>query len=253
MVCLPAVENEMNIGAASGTNDSFDVEVAITGLLADPSRTSVELPPTLDAEQRKRAKKIIEQHPNLKCESYGLGQDRQMHVFKRPSGEYQTRNYVGGDSISECSPQSVSVKNTFIDDWIQPDGMPADGRIVQSMPHNMFAQRLSAEMSGHVPSTVKESSDATALPVNNEGATSAVDEHQYALGTEVVIDGLIKAPMFNGAYGVVQSWDADSNRYNIMLTVATVGGHRWAKVKGENLRLALPQYAPSISFGCFDQ
>lgn len=142
------------------------------------------------------------------------------------------------------------MKNTFIDDWINPDGNPADERIVQSMPHNMFAQRLTAEMSGRTTSTVEENKDIEASPAHH-ATDSPIDEFQYALGTEVVIDGLIKAPMFNGASGVVQSWDADSKRYNIWLTFATAGGHRWAKVKGENLRLAMQ--AQPISFGCFDQ
>lgn len=253
MVCLPAVESEY-IGAACGTNEAFDIEVAIKGLLADPTHASMKLPRALSAEQRKHVKKIIEQHPELKCESFGLGEDRQMHLFKRNSGDNQLHNHVSGDRMSDCSPQSVRVKNTFIDDWIQPDGMPADGRIVQSMPHNMFAQRLSAEMSGHVASAGQEFNEVAARAGCRIAAKPAVDEHQYALGTEVVIDGLVKAPMFNGASGIIQSWDADSQRYDILLTVATSGGQRWAKVKGDNLRLAMPGYLPAqpISFGSFD-
>jgi len=257
-----AVESEY-IGAACGANDVFDIEVAIKGLLADPTLASMKLPRTLSSEQRKHVKKIVEQHHELKCESFGLGEDRQMHLFKRNSGDKQLHNNVSGDRMSDCSPQSVRVKNTFIDDWIQTDGMPADGRIVQSMPHNMFAQRLSAEMSGHVTSAGQEFNEAHEDRHTYEVTTGAgcriaakpgVDEHQYALGTEVVIDGLVKAPMFNGASGIIQSWDADSQRYDILLTVATSGGQRWAKVKGDNLRLAMPCYLPAqpISFGSFD-
>jgi len=252
MVCLPEVESEY-INAAA---DTFDVANAIEGLLADPAHASIKLPRTLTAEQRKHAKKIIEQHPSLKCESFGLGDDRQMHVFKcNLPGNLRNPsiNSIRGDAISDCSPQSVSVKNTFIDDWIQPDDVPADGRYVQSMPHNMFAQRLSAEMSGHIVSTV-ESKDHKTLPVTHEVKTEMVaasptDEFHIAVGSEVVIDGLVKAPMFNGASGVVQSWDAETGRYAILLSVPTSGGQRWAKVKGENLRLALP--ARPISFGSF--
>lgn len=234
MVCLPAMESEY---IASKVN-SFDVEAAINILLADPSRASIELPRELSAEQRKHAKKTVEQHPDLKCESFGMGQDRQMHIFKRKSGESQSYNDSIGDQLSECSPQSVRVKNTFIDDWVHSEVAPADRRNVQSMPHNMFAQCLSAEMSGQISSKVTTNAEST------------MAEHQYALGSEVVIDGLVKAPQFNGASGVIQSWDAESSRYNILLTVPTAGGQRWAKVKGENIRLA--KSPEPISFGSFD-
>merc|ERR1711924_334309 len=95
----------------------------------------------------------------------------------------------------------MGVKNTFIDDWVQ-DGVPADRRNVQSMPHNMFAQCLSAEMAGPLVSEV-ESNSTAAAPVSSQvnqvtsASDSNTDEHQYALGSEVVINGLVKAPSFN--------------------------------------------------------
>jgi len=244
MVCLPEVEGEY-FGKSSSINDSFDVDSVITSLLADSSRASIELPRKLSAEQRKHAKKVVEQyHPGLKCESFGLGQDRQVHIFKRASDGDQSHNCISSD----CSPQHVSVKNTFIDDWIQP--ATADARNVQSMPHNMFAQRLSAEMSGHGTSTVEERNDVT-VPTTNEVTSEfpSTAEYQYTLGSEVVIDGLIKAPQFNGASGSIESWDAETNRYNIVLNVVTAGGQRWAKVKGQNLHLVRP--VQPISFGSF--
>jgi len=250
----PRMEDEC-ISAASSTKISFDVEVAIAELLADPSRASIELPLALSTEQRKHAKKTIQQHPDLKCESFGLGEDRQMHVFKRSLG----RGQAISSGMSDASP-SVSVKNTFIDDWVNPETTTTDDRVVQSMPHNMFAERLSMEMSGRVASVAspQNSSDASRFPVANEDIAPAAfytapgsSPMEYALGTEVVIDGLIKAPAFNGAVGSVQSWDAGTERYDILLTYATASGHRWAKVKAENLRRVLS--AGQISFGCFDQ
>jgi hypothetical protein len=56
-------------------------------------------------------------------------------------------------------------------------------------------------------------------------------------GSEVIIDGLLKAPAFNGQKGVVQSLDADTGRYSVLLTE---GAGQWAKVKGGNLRWAMP-------------
>jgi hypothetical protein len=57
-------------------------------------------------------------------------------------------------------------------------------------------------------------------------------------GTQVVIDGLTKAPAFNGRSGVVQSFDAQSGRYNLQLLMES-GGYQLAKVKLENLRWTL--------------
>eukprot|EP00928_Gymnodinium_smaydae_P007111 TRINITY_DN12561_c0_g1_i1.p1 TRINITY_DN12561_c0_g1~~TRINITY_DN12561_c0_g1_i1.p1 ORF type:complete len:393 (+),score=61.29 TRINITY_DN12561_c0_g1_i1:88-1179(+) len=60
-----------------------------------------------------------------------------------------------------------------------------------------------------------------------------------AVGTEVVIEGLWKFPIFNGLHGVVQSLDCDTGRYTVAInSPAAPGGHQWAKVKAENLRLA---------------
>jgi len=239
MVCLSTgVSTYERAGVASGTNDSFDVEMAIAELLADPSRTSLELPCLLSAEQRKHAKKVVEQHPDLKCESFGLGKDRQMHLFKCKLVDKSAK----GDQIVECSPQRVSVKNTFINDWIE--NSPADERVVQSMPHNMFGKCLSLERSRCDLPTVEGQGSTSRLAdeaesIMPQSANGVLEEDQlFALGTEVVIDGLVKAPSFNGAIGVVQSWDADSGRYNILLASATTAGQQWAKIKGVNLRQA---------------
>jgi hypothetical protein len=56
-------------------------------------------------------------------------------------------------------------------------------------------------------------------------------------GSEVIIDGLLKVPGFNGQRGIVQSLDADTGRYSVLLTE---GARQLAKVKGENLRWAIP-------------
>merc|ERR1719446_1202007 len=119
---------------ASMGKDSFDIESAIVGFRADPNRASFELPRLLSADQRKHVKKIAEAYPDLKCESFGLGKDRQLHLFKCNA----TDKSISEEATTKCSPQSVSVKNTFIDDWISANESKADARVVQSMPHNMF-------------------------------------------------------------------------------------------------------------------
>lgn len=209
--------------------DSFDVQKAIIDLLADPARASFPLPSQLNAQQRKHAKKLVEQYPNVKCESFGLGKDRQMHLFKCNQVED-----AQGCLAPTCSAQCVSVKNTFIDDWIDATGtQPADARVVQSMPHNMFTKCVSAEVSAKASPMM--TSNCLGDPASYmEG--NLVEQQYFQVGSEVIIDGLIKAANFNGALAIVQSWDAETGRYNVILSSNTANGEQRAKVKGENLR-----------------
>lgn len=225
-----------NACTISELNDSFDVDSAIGGFLADPACAFLELPRLLSAEQRKHTKKVVEAYPGLKCESFGLGKDRRLHLFKSILEEKSFNE----TSVSEGQ---VTVKNTFIDDWINVEGSPADHRTVQSMPHNMFGQCLSDELSRQVG--ISRDGKEPGIAVVNKETTCAVtdtkQEHLFALGAEVVIDGLVKAPAFNGMSGVVQSWDVETARYNVLLASAPVNGQRWAKIKGDNLRYAFPR------------
>lgn len=63
------------------------------------------------------------------------------------------------------------------------------------------------------------------------------------LGAEVLVEGLTKAPAFNGLVGVVQSFDSDAGRYNVLLRKKD-GGQQLAKIRDENLRLLNPWLAP---------
>lgn len=248
------------VDTVGDVNDSFDVEEVIAGFQADPNCASLELPRLLSADQRKQVKKVAEGYPGVKCESFGMGNDRQLHLFKS----------INEEAALECSPHRVSVKNTFIDDWVNAEGAPANARNVQSMPHNMFGQCLYAELSeqAEFPTDDKEeaadttsthssetgsrrgrwadqevedgSADSTKATLSLSTGVPAAPYQLFPLGAEVVIDGLVKAPMFNGAAGVVQSWDAETGRYNVLLA-----GQRWAKIKGENLRYLAHPLSPS--------
>jgi len=63
-----------------------DVAVAIAEFVADPMCTSLELP-HMTTGQRKSTKKLLEQHSELQCESYGFGAERQLHLFKKSAVE----------------------------------------------------------------------------------------------------------------------------------------------------------------------
>jgi len=75
----------------------------------------------------------------------------------------------------------------------------------------------------------------TTVQVATETETVAYTEPFLPSGTEVMIEGLVKAPAFNGLHGIVDSFDYDSGRYNVRLQ-ACAKENQLAKIKIENLR-----------------
>jgi hypothetical protein len=122
-----------------------------------------------------------------------------------------------------AEPQEVQMRNTFV----HFGGASADEREVQSMPFGMFRQSLLAELSAEFD-TMHAFADASRAP------TLEAIEHAPMPGTEVIINGLVKSPAFNGLKGVVQSIDEASGRYNVLLSSPTCE-QQWAKIKGANL------------------
>lgn len=153
-------------------------------------------------------------------------------------------------------PPGLEVRNTFIH---FEDGS-VDERIVQSMPHDMFRQCLLAEvlsdLSGRaasigiaeLPVTVTKPMPAAIHIPAPLYQKAPVSGFPIAPGTEVVIDGLSKLPAFNGISGSVQSLDTDSGRYNILLSSPTCG-HKFAKVKADNLLIVVPPPPPCFAPG----
>jgi hypothetical protein len=84
-----------------------------------------------------------------------------------------------------------------------------------------------------------------ALPIAAPPCTTPCSLPLIPLGTEVEIEGLSRVPRFNGRVGVVTSWDAEMQRYDVALHVGLQ-----AKVKGENLRYRTPPppcFAPILA------
>jgi hypothetical protein len=77
-----------------------DLEAALADLLHDSSRMSVELPP-MSSEQRLQARKQVEQFAGLTCESYGFGEERKLHIFKKMQSECDK-------SSGSCAPESTA-------------------------------------------------------------------------------------------------------------------------------------------------
>lgn len=255
-----------------GEADGFDVEAALSAFLADATMMELKLP-ALETEQRKKAKKLAEEYPEIKCESYGFGPERRLHLFKPNPANLkgkETDSQSKKDEIHSAhfgsegstvisgvtspedknepgseegagvalSPNVYQVRNTFI--HIEGSDV-VDQRAVQSMPHGMFSQCLQDEVSalpGSVAGTTAERGQPT--------TTFLVDapKETFAPGTEVVIEGLTKYPAFNGLHGTVQSLDAETARYNVQLSSADGSIGQSAKIKGENLRMTVPPPPP---------
>mmetsp|Transcript_19848 Transcript_19848/g.24462 ORF Transcript_19848/g.24462 Transcript_19848/m.24462 type:complete len:336 (+) Transcript_19848:93-1100(+) len=253
----------------------FDVEAALSEFLADQNATELQLP-ALDTEQRKKAKKLAEEYPEVKCESYGFGVERRLHLFKQgaPTAkgkesdskkENLTGQFVseGSTAVSGVSPEEkqdgptseegaavalptpgYQIRNTFIHINEGPGTDVVDQRAVQSMPHGMFSQCLQEEQEkapspivGSDSGSAKEATEPTPAPVE-------APKEIFAPGTEVVIEGLTKYPGFNGLHGTVQSLDPETGRYNVQLSSADGSNGQSAKIKGENLRMTVPPPPP---------
>jgi len=145
----------------------FDIAKAIEEFMADPSRDSLELP-HMTTGQRKSARKLAEEHPEeLKCESYGFGQDRQLHLFKRK----QTSLKVAPTHTNMlCGTPAFSVKNTFIDDFSGEEREPI---IFRSTPAPLNQQLLEALCSKEVGSPA--SSDDVSTTGSHSQAPSEGD------------------------------------------------------------------------------
>lgn len=89
-------------------DSSFDIVAAVTAFIDDPSATSLELPAELTSEQKRQAKKLAEAYPDVKSQSFGMGADRRLHLFKQ-------------------GRTPVRVKNTFIDDFVGDEFKQGDG------------------------------------------------------------------------------------------------------------------------------
>lgn len=291
--------------------EELDLEALVAEFLVDESRATLEMP-RMSASQRKQAKRLVEQHPGLRCESFGFGQDRQLHLFKEagcgtaaaaaassPSPKATAASAAAGgaspartgaeqhwETSEACStaastpgspsssPRSAqlrqlnigkppglatplgnaTVRNTFI----HFESSKQDDRQVQSMPHGMFRQQLWAEALSE--SVAEQALMSPTLSFAAEGPeaepTTAVEQlelseaaavgDQLPPGVEVEISGLTKCPAFNGRRAVVQSYDQETERYDI--TLWCNGGEQKAKVRRENLGRVTPLSPDAESF-----
>lgn len=212
----------------------IDVDVAtlIADFAADEQSTSLELP-HMTTGQRKATTKMLEEYPDLHCDSFGFGADRRLHLFKKSATQVR-QDAKHEDVAFPVMHAELQVRNTFIHIC---ENDTVDERVVQSMPHGMFRQCILSERSTDYAISTP-SSEPEAEPVISPVCDEADTVLQHSPGALVVVEGLVKVPAFNGRSAVIQGFDEETGRYNILL--ASSGGCQHAKVKEENLRVILP-------------
>jgi len=82
----------------------LNIDELIAEFLADEVRSSLELP-HMTTGQRKQTKKVLDQHPEITCESYGFGPERQLHLFKNGRGA-DTEKHMGNNSVEHVLASS---------------------------------------------------------------------------------------------------------------------------------------------------
>merc|ERR1740121_173363 len=111
----------------------------------------------------------------------------------------------------------------------------------------MFRQCLQEELD-QLAANEDVSSAAPATGIAEESEAPPVDV--FAIGTQVVIQGLTKIPAFNGQSGIVERFDENTERYSVKLTTGGPGIPKYAKVKGANLCVAAPAALSFPPAGC---
>lgn len=76
---------------------TFDAAVVIADFDSDSDKMSLELP-HMTTGQRKTTKKLLENYPDIRCESYGFGADRRLHLFKKGHQETTTAAKLSVDT-----------------------------------------------------------------------------------------------------------------------------------------------------------
>lgn len=175
-----------------------------------------------------------------------------------PAGAGTSDGQPGGESPAkqELPKLPAGFKFTVRDTFIHIEEEPAAvERITQSMPDGVFLRRLEEELDARAAAAAAAAAAAPAVAalVLAGGAEAVapppVAEGGLTVGTEVTIEGLLKLPVFNGLTGTVDSYDAQTGRYNVLLDAPSAGS-RWAKVRGENLKPRVPPpplHAPTLA------
>jgi hypothetical protein len=128
------------------------LEDVVARFADDDSLPSYVFPSSLSIEQRQFAKTAVRRYANVRCESYGFGAERKLHLFKKR----EVFNIVGDASMPECV--RMRVKNTFIDAWLDDgEAKCSCSPVIRSLPADL---RSLVGSTASVASEIQEAIDA---------------------------------------------------------------------------------------------
>jgi len=187
--------------------------------------------------------------PKLSGDAFRMGYGKQADADRSPPGGHAGNSRISGDGALPTllgSFQAPQVRNTFI----HIDTASPDDRTVQSMPHDMFRQCLQEEMDQLAASGDRDVLASAVPEIGRLEEFIATPADVFAVGTQVIIQGLTKIPAFNGQSGIVERYDENTERYSVKLTTGGPGIPKYAKVKGANLCVAAPAALSFPPTGC---
>jgi len=141
---------------------TFDAVAVIADFEAASCMTSLELP-HMTTGQRKVTKKLLEQYPDIRCDSYGFGADRRLHLFKRGQCESSAEAQLLIDTHLATELEESAV--------LQSLHLPSDeGRLdfasIAKLAHQRKIERVDAL--GSELKTASEQSPELILPLTSE-------------------------------------------------------------------------------------
>jgi hypothetical protein len=180
----------------------------------------------IQAEQRNTAMAVAEAASKASGENLEEPQGSQMMFPSTPNAESRYKDFPEGTpTVQWTPPQDPTVSVLAPAVWNPTAQFNPMAPIVESSP------------------TAGVSMPPVPMPPSGPPP-------RMALGTTVVVCGLVNQPAFNGLHGTVSAFDEQCGRYNIMLDVG-MGSQKMVKLKAENLVIAQqalvpPQVQPQV-------
>mmetsp|Transcript_21151 Transcript_21151/g.39757 ORF Transcript_21151/g.39757 Transcript_21151/m.39757 type:complete len:404 (+) Transcript_21151:66-1277(+) len=165
-----------------------------------------------------------------------------------------TCNFKDGEATAESQAEKHAKQTKVAGSFFHVDGVGLlEENLVRSNPWMLDSSPSMAPQAPALLSTQPQgpAPECTVSPVLSTAPVAPVCTHAQpshftrlqmpqplAAGTGVVIDGLLTSPAFNGLHGIIESYDIETNRYNVQLPMLDiVGAAQVAKIRAENLKL----------------
>eukprot|EP00746_Dinoflagellata_sp_MGD_P083799 gnl/MRDRNA2_/MRDRNA2_33323_c0_seq2.p1 gnl/MRDRNA2_/MRDRNA2_33323_c0~~gnl/MRDRNA2_/MRDRNA2_33323_c0_seq2.p1 ORF type:complete len:452 (-),score=114.49 gnl/MRDRNA2_/MRDRNA2_33323_c0_seq2:337-1692(-) len=177
----------------------------------------------IQAEQAKTATAAVEAVSKLSSENPEESQGNQMMFPSTPNGESRYKDFPDGTpTVHWTPPQDPTISVLAPAVW-NP-----------TAPFNPMAP-------------IVESSPTAAVSMPPVPMPPGGPPPRMAVGTAVVVCGLVNQPAFNGKHGTVSAFDESCGRYDIMLDMGAGSPKKMVKLKAENLVISQAPLMPMQS------